>query len=388
MKKERPDPEELLKRVQEEERQKNRGKLKIYLGAAPGVGKTYTMLQDAIQQRLGGLDVVAGVLESHGRREIEEMLAKIEILPRQIVEYRGKKLVEFDLNGALKRNPAIILIDEMAHTNAPGLLHAKRWQDIKEILHRGIDVYSTLNVQHIESLNDVVMQITQIKIKETVPDSIIELADTIELVDLSPEDLLRRLKEGKVYLPQRIEVAKQHYFRKGNLIALRELALRITAERVKSQALLYRQGEGIERIWHIKNKILVCVGSRPESAKVIRVARRMATSLQADWIAVHVDAARISLSEDAKNNAIANLRFAEKMGAETKILIGSDFVQEILSFAREQNVTQIMIWKQIQPRWKEFFFRSLADEIVRHSGDIDIYVVTGEMSEEPLRKIE
>jgi two-component system sensor histidine kinase KdpD len=377
----RPNPEQLLHRVQEEERQQQRGKLKIYLGAAPGVGKTFTMLQDAIAQRAEGLDVVVGIVETHGRQEIAEMLQRLEILPRKTFDYRGKQLPEFDLPAALKRHPGLILIDEMAHTNAPGARYPKRWQDIEEILNNGIDVHTTLNVQHIESLNDVVAQIIGIPIKETVPDSALELADTIELVDLPPEELLIRLQEGKVYIPEQASLAKEHFFRKGNLIALRDLALRVTAECVETQVLLYRQGEGIQRIWPTKERLLVCVGPGTKSAKVIRAAKRMATGLQAEWLAVHVEAPRLHLSQAEHNQVIQNLRLAAVLGAETRILHGRDLVKEIINFAHEWNVTKIIIGKQIRPRWKDFLFRSLADELIRHSKEIDIYIITGDRIE-------
>lgn len=372
----RPTPEALLQRVQEEESKSRRGKLKIYLGAAPGVGKTFTMITDALSRRSQGLDVVAGVVETHNRKEIQALLGNLEILPRLMVDYHGNQLTEFDLDAAIKRNPGLILMDEMAHTNIPGLRHTKRWQDIKELLDCGIDVYTTLNVQHIESLNDVVSQIIHTRVKETVPDSMIEMADTIELVDLPPEDLLKRLKEGKVYFPKQAELAAEHFFQKGNLIALRELALRVTAERVGEQVLLYRQGQGIKHVWPTKEKILVCVGRRAESSKLIRAARRMAMKLQADWIAVHVDTPRISLTESETNRVIQNLRLAEKLGAETRIITGFDVVTEIMNFARAENITLIMIWKHIRSRLQDFFFGSLADEITRQSGEIDLYVVT------------
>lgn len=377
----RPNPERLLQRAQEEERKAQKGRLKIYLGAAPGVGKTYTMLQDAHAKRKQGLDVIVGVVETHGRREIESLLTNFELLPRQTIEYRGQHLTEFDLDAALKRNPGLILIDEMAHTNAPGLRHAKRWQDIKELLDRGIDVYTTLNVQHIESLNDVVSQIIHNRIQETVPDSMLELADTIELVDLPPEDLLKRLQEGKVYFSEQAEVAVDNFFRKGNLIALRELALRTTAERVGAQVLLYRQGQGIKHIWPTKEKILVCVGSRVESTRLIRAARRLATRLQAEWIAVHVETPRLHLSEQERSNAIQNLRLAEQLGADTRILTGFDVIKEITTFAHEQNITQIVIGKHSRSRFRDMIFGSLADELVRESGEIDVYIVTAESSD-------
>lgn len=374
----RLSPEKFLERLQEEEHLEKRGKLKIYLGAAPGVGKTYSMLQDANAQRTQDLDVVVGIVETHGRKEVESLLNTLEVLPRQQVEYRGNKLNEFDLDAALKRSPALILIDEMAHTNAPGLRHAKRWQDIKELLDRGINVYTTLNVQHIESLNDDVAQIIHAPIKETIPDTMLELATTIELVDLPPEDLLKRLREGKIYIPQQATLAAEMFFRKGNLIALRELALRFTADRVGTQVFLYRQGQGIQHIWPTREKILVCVGSRPESLKLIRAAKRMASSLQIEWIAAYVHVPQVKYSDEKRNKAIQNLRLAEQLGATTHVLTGFDIVKEIMTYARAQNVTQIMVWKHIRKRWQDFFFRSLADEIVRNSQEIDIYIMTGQ----------
>jgi len=372
----RPSPEKLLKQVQEEEQQAQRGKLKIYLGAAPGVGKTYMMLQDAIAKRNQGLDVVVGVVESHGRQEIIALLKNVDILPLQEIDYRGRKLSEFDLDAALKRNPALILIDEMAHTNIPGLRHAKRWQDIKELLDRGIDVYTTLNVQHIESLNDVVSQIVHTRIKETVPDSMLERASTIELVDLPPEDLLKRLQEGKVYFPQQAELAAENFFRKGNLIALRELALRTTAARVGAEVLLYRQGQSIKHVWPTKEKILVCVGPGTQSTKLIRAARRMAANLQAEWTAVHVDAPRLRLSNEQRQSTIQNLRLAEQLGAGTRVLNGFNVTQEIINFARENNITRMIVGKNPRSRWRDFIFNSIADDLVRHSGEIDVYIIT------------
>jgi len=383
---ERPSPEKLLQRIKEEEQHQLRGKLKIYLGAAPGVGKTYSMLHDAQTLRNQGLDVVIGIVESHGRQEIEAMLKNFEIIPRRTMDYRGRALMEFDLDAAFKRNPGLILLDEMAHTNVPESRHPKRWLDIKELLDRGIDVYTTMNVQHIESLNDVVSQIIHTQIKETVPDSMVDMADTIELIDLPPEELLKRLKEGKIYLGPQAELAKESFFRKGNLIALRELALRVTAERVGTQVLLYRQDQGIKHIWPTKDKILVCVGYSAESAKLIRSARRIAANLQTDWIAIHVDRPQKKISDEERNIMVQNLRLAEQLGAQTRILTGFDAVKEILNFAHEQNITQIVIGKQIRTRWHDIFFRSLPDELIRHSGEIDVYVITGEKGEKPTTK--
>lgn len=376
----RPDPEKFLARAKEEEQQL-RGKLKIYLGAAPGVGKTYAMLEDAQARFAQGLDVVAGVVESHGRKEIEDRMKNLEVLPRCAIEYHGKKLPEFDLDAALSRNPGLILIDEMAHTNVPGLRHSKRWQDIKELLDCGVDVYTTLNVQHIESLNDVVSQIIGIKVRETVPDSLLEIADTIELVDLPPDDLLKRLQEGKVYVPAQAELAAQHFFRKGNLIALRELALRATAERVDEQVLQHRRGEGIDHTWPTKERLLVCVGASTASSKVIRAAKRMSKSLHANWIVVHIEVPHVHLSVEQRNVVTQNLRLADQLGAETRILSGLDMVEEILDFAHEKNVTKIVIGKHHKPRWKELLFGNLAAELVRKSGEIDLYIIHGDSEE-------
>lgn len=382
----RNDPEKLLKSIKEQERKDRFGKLKIYLGSAPGVGKTYTMLKDAIAKRQQGLDVVVGVVESHGRKDTEDLLQNLEKLPKTTIEYRGMQMEEFDLDAALKRNPGLILMDEMAHSNVEGVRHAKRWQDIKELLDRGIDVYTTLNVQHIESLNDDVSGIIHAPVKETVPDIMLDLADTVELIDLPPEDLLKRLQEGKVYFPEQAELAKEGFFRKGNLIALRELALRVTAERVGAQVLLYRKGLGIKHIWSTNEKILVCVSSGSESLQLIRAARRLATSLQGEWIAAHVDSPRNNLTPEQRNTVIKHLQVANRLGAETIILNGYDIVKTLMTYAREQNITLIMIWKQIRPRWKDIFVFHMADELMRHSGEIDVYIMTGSRDNEAEKK--
>jgi two-component system sensor histidine kinase KdpD len=278
-------------------------------------------------------------------------------------------------------------VDEMAHTNAPGMRHDKRWQDIQEILDHGIDVYSTLNVQHIESLTDDVAKIIQASIQEKVPDSMIEIADTIELIDLPPDDLLKRLQDGKVYIPKQAHLATEHFFRKGNLIALRELALRATAEHVSAEVLMYRQGEGIKQIWPTKDTLLVCVGPDDNSLKLIRQAKRMAANLQADWIAVYVDRPTLQQSDEKRNLAIKNLRLAELLGAETNVLTGFDVVKEIIAFAHEKNVTQIILSKKIRPWWLSWFYRSLSDAMVRKSGEISVYIITTEPSfnEKPVR---
>jgi two-component system sensor histidine kinase KdpD len=269
----RPDPDSLLRRVHEEEARAKRGKLTIFFGAAPGVGKTYAMLEAARSERDLKRDVVVGIVETHGRYETAALTLGLELLPRKKIEHKGITLEEFDIDAALARKPGLLLVDELAHTNAEGSRHAKRWQDVEELLDAGIDVYSTLNVQHIESLNDVVAQITGVIVRETVPDSILDMAHELKLVDLPPDELIERLNEGKVYLSAQAGRAIENFFRKGNLIALRELALRRTAERVDAQMRLYRESHGIERPWPIAERIIVCVSPSPSSARLVRAAR-------------------------------------------------------------------------------------------------------------------
>jgi two-component system sensor histidine kinase KdpD len=378
----RPDPEALLSLAQAEERRKGRGKLRIFLGAAPGVGKTYSMLEAAQLRLAEGLDVVAGVVETHGRQETEALLHNLEILPRHRFEYKGITLEEFDLDGALARQPALLLVDELAHTNAPGSRHAKRWLDVKELLDRGLNVYTTLNIQHLESLNDVIAQITGVVMRETVPDSVLEEADSLVLVDLPPDDLLKRLKEGKVYVPEKAEWATQNFFQTGNLVALRELALRSTADRVNAQVLVYRQGQAAQTTWPTAEKLLVCVGPSPSSAKLIRATKRMAASLHAEWFAVYVeDSKMVRLPEAERNRAIRNLQLAEQLGAETLTLRGRRIAEELVDFARRRNITKIVAGKPIRARWKDILFGSPVDELVRLSGDIDVYVIRGEPTE-------
>ena len=375
---ERPTPEQFLELANAEARQEKTGKLKIFLGAAPGVGKTFTMLQAAKSKMAEDLDVVAGIIETHGREETAELIKGLEILPRHSSTYHGRILQEFDLDGALKRHPAILLVDEMAHRNAPSSRHSKRWQDIKELLDRGIDVYTTLNVQHIESLNDVVAQITGVRVRETVPDSMLEFADNIELVDLPPDDLLKRLQEGKVYFPQQAQLASEHFFKKSNLTALRELALRVTTERVSAQMMLERQDQAVSKNWPTLERLMVCVGPGPNSAKIIRAAKRLANTLNAEWVAVFMDAPRLKLDDSDRESSLQNLRLAETLGADTHVLNGLDMIKSMLRFARERNISKIVVGKKIRPRWQDFLRRSLVDELVRQSGEIDIYIIRGE----------
>jgi two-component system sensor histidine kinase KdpD len=378
----RPDPEVLLKRVQEEEAAQRRGKLKVFFGATAGVGKTYAMLQAAHEQQEDGVDVLVGWVETHGRVETEALLRGLPILPSKVVEYRGSTLREFDLDAALARRPALILVDEWAHTNAPGSRHPKRWQDVEEILAVGINVYTTVNVQHLECLNDVVTQITGVRVHETIPDSAFDKADDVELIDLPPDDLLQRLKDGKVYVPQQVQQAIQNFFRKGNLIALREMALRRTAERVDQQMEVYRRDHAVVRTWPAGETIMVCVNHKPRGARLVRAARTMAAGLHAKWIAVYVQTSRhLRLPETERSRVIDTLRLAEQLGAETVTLTGDDVSQELLAYARSRNVTKIIAGKPVRSPWGAWLFGSVVDDLVRTSGDVDIYVITGEAGE-------
>jgi two-component system, OmpR family, sensor histidine kinase KdpD len=374
----RPNPDALLKRVQAEESRELEGKLKIFFGANPGVGKTYAMLEAAHEQRRDGIDVVIGVVETHGRAETEALVQGLELVPRKAVEYRGTVLQEFDLDAALARRPNIILIDELAHTNAAGVRHSKRWQDVQELLKAGITVYTTVNVQHLESLNDIVTQITGVRIRETVPDSMIERADDVELIDLPPDDLLQRLKDGKVYVPEQIQHAIQHFFTKGNLIALRELALRRTAERVDQQMEVYRRDHAVIRTWPAAETIMVCVNMKARGPRLIRAARQMAANLHAKWLAVYVQIPRhLRLPQAERDRLVQALRLAEQLGAETVTLSGERVAEELLNYARSRNVTKMIVGKPLRPLWKEWLFGSVVSELVHRSGDIDIYVITG-----------
>ncbi|SPQ01495.1 fused sensory histidine kinase in two-component regulatory system with KdpE: signal sensing protein; sensory histidine kinase [Candidatus Sulfobium mesophilum] len=382
MEERRPDPDLLLAEVRQEEDRLREGQLKIFFGAAPGVGKTYAMLGVAQQKLAEGIDIVAGVVETHGRKETETLLEGLQIIPRRSVEYRGAVLSEFDIDSALKRKPAIILVDELAHTNAPGSRHKKRWQDIYELLGAGISVYTTVNVQHLESLNDVVSNITGITVRETIPDFLLERADEIELVDLPPDDLLQRLRDGKVYVPELASKAREFFFRKGNLLALRELALRRTAQRVDEQMQRYREVKGVREVWPAAEKLLVCVGPNPQSIRLIRAAKRMAAGLSAEWITVYVEAPhKVKPSESDLRQLAEHMRLAESLGAETVTLSGPKASEEILAYARDRNVTKIVIGKPTHPRWKDKLFGSMLDELVRGSGDIEVYVISGDTGE-------
>ncbi len=360
----------------------------MFFGAAPGVGKTYAMLEAAREQRAAGLDVVGGVVETHGRAETRALLDGLEILPPRLVEYRGATLSELDLDAALARRPALVLVDELAHTNAPGGRHAKRWQDVVELLDAGIGVYATVNVQHLESLNDLVAQITGIVVRETVPDSVLEQADEVEVIDLPVEELRQRLKDGKVYVPAQAAEAVHHFFREGNLIALRELALRRTAERVDAQMHRYRREHAIETTWPVADRIMVCVGPSPFAAALVRAGRRIAARVGAPWVVAYVETpASARLSDGARARVVDALRLAESLGAETVTLSGPRMSDEILEYARARNVSRIVIGKPARPPWKRVLLGSIVDALVSGSGRIDIHVISGERDAEPARRL-
>ncbi len=373
----RPDPDELLAALRAEESNRAKGKLKIFFGYAAGVGKTYAMLAAARHAKAAGREVVVGYVEPHGRPDTQALLEGLESLGTQSVEHRGVVLREFDLDGALARHPDLMLVDELAHTNAESCRNAKRWQDVTELLDAGINVWTTLNVQHIESLNDVIGQITGVTVRETVPDRIFEIADDLELVDISPEELLVRLREGKIYIPSQAERALQHFFQKPNLTALRELSLRQTARLVHTEVESARRQQAATAPWATADRLLVCVGPSPTTQRVIRTAKQMAAALDANWMAVCVEKTGIAADPAARHRIADHLRLAARLGAETVTLTGSDVSKTILDFARTHNVTKIFIGKTHLPRWKRLIARGVVDELLDTSGDIDVYVIQG-----------
>jgi len=376
MSEQRPDPDALLAKVKREEAKQRRGKLKVFFGAAAGVGKTYAMLSEAQEKRAEGVDVAVGVVETHGRAETFELLEGLEVLPPRVIEYRGAQIREFDLDGALKRRPALILVDELAHTNAEGSRHSKRWNDVEELLDAGINVYTTLNVQHLESLNDIVGGITQIRVWETVPDTFFERADEVELVDLPPDDLLERLREGKVYLPAQAERAIRNFFRKGNLIALRELALRRTADRVDAQMRDYREDKAIRDVWRAGERVLVCIGPGALAERLIRAGKRLASSLHADWIVAYIETPQLQqLPATTRDQIMGYLRLAEELGAETATLSATQMSAAILEYAHEKNVTKIVFGKPTRSGWRRWLLGSVVDIVVREAHDFDVYLL-------------
>ena len=368
----RPSPEALLHQAGQE----GRGRLIIFLGAAPGVGKTYEMLQTAHAKRREGVDTVIGIVETHGRKETEALLAGIEIVPRRTAEYNGHVLEEMDLDTILARRPKLVLVDELAHTNAPGGRHPKRYLDVEELLDAGIDVFTTLNIQHLESLNDVVAKITRIRVRETVPDSIIDRADDVEVVDLTPEDLIQRLKDGKVYVPAQAERAVRHYFQPGNLTALRELALRRTAQRVDEQMVTYMRAHAISGPWAAGERVLIGVNADPSCAALVRYARRFADRLRAPWTAIHVETSRTHRLGEAARDRIAECqRLAQRLGGEAVTVPAADVTQGILDYAHDNNFTHVVIAKSRRSRWSELWRGSNTHRLIRRAGDIHVHVI-------------
>ncbi len=387
MRDERPDPDALLRGIQREDSGGGRGRLKVFLGASAGVGKTYAMLSEAHEERVRGADVLVGYVETHGRAETKALIEGLEILPRAEREHRGVRVEEFDLDGALARHPALVLVDELAHTNAPESRHPKRWQDVEELLDAGIDVYTAVNVQHLESLNDAVAQVTGVVVKETVPDAIIERADAIEVVDIPPDALRQRLREGKVYVPERIEHALEGFFKVGNLMALREMALRRAADRADAEMQRYRTEQGVTGLWPARERVLVCVAPNGLASRVVRAAARMAAASHAEPIVLVVESDRQQGRPVAEHEAARQaLRLAESLGMETTTLQGHDIVGEIVAFAKRRNVNVVVVGKPIKPRWREILFGSVVDDLVRRSGEIDVHVITGDATDAPKAK--
>lgn len=380
----RPNPDELLARVQAEERRTTRGQLKIFLGYAAGVGKTFAMLEAAHVRKATGVDLVVAYVETHGRAETEALVAGLEVIPPLLITYRGIALPEMNLDAVLARQPQLALVDELAHTNAPGSRHPKRYHDVEELLAAGIDVYTTLNIQHLDSLNDIVAQITGVIVRETLPDKVIDEASEIELIDLPPDELLLRLKEGKVYIPQQATRAIEEFFRKGNLTALRELALRSTARRVDDQMRDYMRTRSIPGPWPANERILVCVSSHPLSERLVRAARRMADQLGVEWFVLNVETPGYSrLSPVQRDQLARTMRLAEELGARTRSLPGNSVVETVLAYAHRHNITKLIVGKSLQPRWVEVLRGSTVDQLLRQSGHIDVYVISSEPDTRP-----
>ena len=374
----RPSPDALLAAAEGAQR----GRLRIFLGAAPGVGKTFAMLEAAQAKKQDGIDLVVGVVETHGRAETEALLHGLEIIPRRQVTYHDHLFEEMDLDAILARRPQLVIVDELAHSNVLGSRHPKRYLDVEELLAAGIDVYTTVNVQHLESLNDVVAQITGIHVHETIPDGVVERADDVEVVDISPDELLERLREGKVYVPQQAERAIHSYFRRGNLSALRELALRRTAERVDAQMQTYMQTRAIPGPWPASELIMVCINEDPVSAQLVRTARRMADRRHAKWLVAYIETPHhYRLSEAERDQIAQTLHLTEQLGGEVVTIPGQNVADDVVAYARQRNVTELIIGKSIHSRWTEMWRGSLVHDIIRKSGKIDVYVITGEEAE-------
>ncbi len=379
----RPVPEALLKRVEAEE-EKGKGKLKIFLGYAAGVGKTYAMLEAARQRLSEGRDVLAAYVESHGRSETDALMAGLPGIPPLYLKYQGMVLTEPDLDGVLERRPQIALVDELAHTNAPGCRHDKRWKDVEELLTAGIDVYTTVNVQHFESLNDVVAQITGVEVQETIPDALLDQAAEIRLVDITPDELLQRLREGKVYIPEQAARAMETFFRPGNLIALRELSLRRTASRVDTQMRAYMETRSIPGPWPAAERLLVCVSGSPFSEKLIRATRRLADELKAPWYTIYIETPSSSKhSRQNRRRVWRDMRLAESLGAHVATVTATSVPEAAVDYALRHNVTKIVVGKPTKPRWRELLSPPVVDRVIRLSGPMDVCVVSFDSPEGP-----
>ncbi|MDE2363715.1 MAG: sensor histidine kinase KdpD [Hyphomicrobiales bacterium] len=367
----RPDPEALLARSQRE----GRARLKVFLGAAPGVGKTYSMLQNARRVKADGVDVAIGIVETHGRIETGALVEGLEMLPRRTSSYRERIIEEFDLDAALARKPKLLVVDELAHTNAPDSRHPKRWQDVEELLDAGIDVWTALNIQHLESLADVVSRITGIVVRETVPDKVLQEADAVVLVDITPDELIARLHEGKVYLPEVARRATERFFTPGNLTALRELALRRTADRVDDQMVDYLRLKAIEGPWNSSERLLACIAPNAAAERIVRRASQLATSLNAGWIAVHLERPGEIADAQKAEHVRSAMGLAERLGGETRRVSGADLVEETLRLARRENVTQIIVGARERSFMQHAFGRSFAEELTRRAGQFEIHFV-------------
>src|SRR5512136_847157 len=371
----RPDPDALLKEVEREETKK--GRLKIFVGYAPGVGKTYAMLNEAHVLKKRGVDVVVGIIETHGRSETEALLTNLEMIPRRRVEYQGIVLEELDGDAILKRRPAVVLVDELAHTNAPGSRHPKRYQDIEELIDSGIDVYTTVNVQHFESLNDVLEKITGIRMQETLPDTFLDRADEVQVIDIPLEELFERLKEGKVYIPLQAERAMQNFFQRGNLVALRELMLTHVAHKMDTELLNYMRAKAISGPWPAGERVMVCIAPSPYAKQLLRKGYQIAKEAHAEWYAVHVSTPALKeMSDKDKGYIVEALNLAGELGAKLATLSGTDVAQELLRFAREYNINHIVIGKPLHSMLIGFWKGSPASRLLHTPSEFELHLIT------------
>lgn len=378
----RPDPDALLRAAARE----GKGRLKVFLGAAPGVGKTYEMLSDGATRRSAGIDVVVGVVETHGRKETEAKVQGFEVLPRKRIEYQGHALDEMDIDAILARRPSLVLVDELAHTNAPGSRHDKRWQDVEELLEAGIDVYSTLNIQHLESLNDLVASFTRVRVRETLPDRVIEDAE-LEIVDIPPDELIERLREGKVYVPEEATRALGHFFSKSNLSALRELALRRAAQAVDAQMLDYMRANALGGVWAVNDRLVVAISEQPGAPELVRAAKRMADALRAPWTAVHIETPRTAAFSDPENTQLAEtMHLAAQLGAQVATVPAETVLQGLTRFALEARATQLIVGKSVRSRWFELRHGSIVDRLVRETPGLAVHVLPMTASLGPRRQ--